>query len=338
MDPNDSKCTYSSSCNSYISCMRKRVIAIFIICILLGFMLINPKEAMEGSKNGLLIWFHSVVPVLLPFMVLSRMLIEFQGFSGVIHILNPFVRKIWGLSPMGTYGLLLGFLSGYPMGAKIAADLVREQKITTEEGNYLLTFCNNVSPAFLIGFVLTDQLNARELVPVSIFLIYGIPLVLAFLWKNKRKHTIINNPLNTEIQASGFQNSLKIVDACIMNGLENILKLGCYIILFSIMAKLTVTLPVRKPLIIGSCIGFLEITNGIFAVSQLKYDLFYRYLLITAFLAFGGLSGTMQTFSMIQGSGLSGKAYLKYKCITTGVIMLILAMIMKLLPMLLSCC
>lgn len=34
------------------------------------------------------------------------------------------------------------------MGAKVIADLVREKHISSEEGTYLLGFCNNVSPAF----------------------------------------------------------------------------------------------------------------------------------------------------------------------------------------------
>ena len=49
----------------------------------------------------------------------------------------------------GSYALLLGLICGYPMGAKLTADLFREGKITKSEAQYLLTFCNNPGPVFI---------------------------------------------------------------------------------------------------------------------------------------------------------------------------------------------
>ena len=44
------------------------------------------------------------------------------------------------------------------MGAKVTADLVREQHISKEEGTYLLGFCNNVSPSFFINYICLKKL------------------------------------------------------------------------------------------------------------------------------------------------------------------------------------
>ena len=64
-----------------------------------------------------------------------------------------FFKVVFGLSPGGAYVFLLGLLTGYPMGAKLTADLYYAGKISRQEAEYLLTFCNNPSPAFLITYV-----------------------------------------------------------------------------------------------------------------------------------------------------------------------------------------
>ncbi len=138
-------------------------------------------QARAASADGLLLWFHTLLPVLLPFFILSRLLIALDGVSGVTQFIAPLAREFFGLSPNGAFCLLTGFLCGYPVGAKLSADLVREKRISQEEGAYLLTFTNKPSPAFLTGYCLTETLGMPELIPVSLFLVYGSPLLYARL-------------------------------------------------------------------------------------------------------------------------------------------------------------
>ena len=299
--------------------MKKKILAVAVILLLLGFLLLNPEEALKGSQSGLLLWAQSVLPVLLPFFILSRLLISLDGLTPLTRILSPVTRRLWGLSPMGSYALLLGFLCGYPMGAKVTRDLILDQKISAQEGQYLLLFCNNVSPAFLLGFCMNEHLKAPQLIPLTLGLVYGLPLLLALFWRRGRRFEPViqtNFFKGKQKQASGFQISFKIVDACIMDGLESILKLGCYILLFSIMARFAALLPWPNSLYCGIAIGALEITNGVSAVCQLNLPLGIRYLTVLGFVIFGGCSGIAQTDSMLSGSGLSIKSYVKAKLIT----------------------
>ncbi len=95
--------------------------------ILLAFLLLAPVQAAAASSEGLLLWFHTLLPMLLPFFILSRLLIALDGVSGITRFLAPLARNFFGLSPNGSFCLLTGFLCGYPVGAKISADLVREE-------------------------------------------------------------------------------------------------------------------------------------------------------------------------------------------------------------------
>ena len=136
----------------------KKAGAVAATVLLLAFLLLDPVRASEASAAGLLLWFHTLVPVLLPFFILSSLLIALDGVSSLMGFLYPILHRIFGCSREGCFCLASGFLCGFPTGARITGELVRTRHISVEEGDYLLGFCNNVSPAFLIGFCVTKSL------------------------------------------------------------------------------------------------------------------------------------------------------------------------------------
>lgn len=96
-----------------------------------------PISALQGASNGLLLWFNKVLPTLLPFIILSNILIKLDILKSI---------------PSFTYGLILGFLTGLPMGAKTSSDLLENNKINYKEASFLLSICNNPSPMFIINY------------------------------------------------------------------------------------------------------------------------------------------------------------------------------------------
>ena len=310
--------------------MMKKILYFSVILILLAFLLTDPSQAVDASRAGLMLWFHTLVPVLLPFLILSNLLIAIDGVSYLTRFLYPVFHRIFGCSSNGCFCLAAGFLCGYPVGAKVAGDLVRQGRITEEEGNYLLIFCNNASPAFLIGYCLTDSLKRPDLLIPTLLLIYGVSLLLALFFRGKRSFS----DLHTEKKTSQSQISFKIVDVCMMNGLESILKLGCYIILFSMLARLLIRLPCPSSYLTYGSVGFLEMTNGIALVTaNVSIPIWQRYLFVLGFLAFGGLSGAAQTESMILDSGLSFVTYLKAKLLTAVLVVCLAVSLCFLLPL-----
>ena len=217
----------------------KKILSVLITAALIFFLLTDPIHASEASAAGLLLWFNTLVPVLLPFFILSSLLIALDGVSYLTGFLYPVLHKIFGCSRNGCFCLAAGFLCGFPTGAKITGDLTRAGRISAEEGNYLLGFCNNVSPAFLTGFCMTKSLKRPDLAGPALLLAFGMPVLAGILTRRGRTFS----SLPAEKKTSGSQISFKIADACIMSGLESILKLGCYIILFSLLAGLLKGLP-----------------------------------------------------------------------------------------------
>ena len=85
-----------------------------VCLLLLGFLLLNPVQARVASADGLLLWFHTLLPVLLPFFILSRLLIALDGVSGVTQFIAPLTRGFFGLSRTGLFACWLVFSVAIP--------------------------------------------------------------------------------------------------------------------------------------------------------------------------------------------------------------------------------
>ena len=298
--------------------VKKFLIAATTVSLLL-FLLTDPVHAAAASASGLLIWYRSLVPVLLPFFVLSSLLSAADGVSALTAFLYPVLHRLFGCSRNGCFCLTVGFLCGFPVGARTASGLIKEKRILLEEGDYLTGFCNNASPAFLTGFCLTENLRRPDLLRPSLLLVFGIPLLLGLATRKKR----VFPELPAKEKTSGSQISFKIVDVCIMNGLESILKLGCYIILFSMLSALLTRLPFPCPALPALLAALLEMTNGVRVLTSCaSIPSFLLWPLILGTVAFGGLSGAAQVQGMTADSGISISCYLKKKAVTALLVFL----------------
>ena len=92
---------------------------------------------LRAHETVLLLWFHTVLPTLLPFMLCSSAIVAFGAVPAITRPLAPLFSRL-SLSENGSYALMAGILCGYPMGPKTAADFLAEEEISTEEARYLL--------------------------------------------------------------------------------------------------------------------------------------------------------------------------------------------------------
>ena len=157
------------------SCVIKGSILCFLCCLFLF-----PASALTGAKNGLVLWFNQVLPSLLPFLILSTLLLSTGLSDSIAKRLAPVLSPVFRCSPFGCYAVVIGILSGLPVGAKTIASLVRSGKITKKEGQYLLPLCNNPSPLFLLGFISITILKQPSL-RYPIFFIVTLSSILAAL-------------------------------------------------------------------------------------------------------------------------------------------------------------
>lgn len=60
------------------------------------------------------------------------------------------MRPLFNVPGEGSYALLMGIVSGYPIGAKIIVNLKEKGICNKIEAERLLAFTNNSSPLFII--------------------------------------------------------------------------------------------------------------------------------------------------------------------------------------------
>ena len=218
---------------------------------------------------------------------------------------------------MGSEMCIRDSFCGYPMGAKLTADLFAEGKITKSEAQYLLTICNNPGPMFVSSYLLVDTLHLSHAAGHTFLILYLSLFLTSLIFRLLLKpdcRDLTTAPVSPSSES--FRKSVShMIDASIMHAFETITKLGGYIILFSILASLVVRCSSPVPVLSVFLTGLTEMTTGIALVGASSLKLSWRYLLSLTFASFGGLSCIAQTRGMLVGTPLSIRTYIAGKTV-----------------------
>ena len=128
---------------------------------MLSLLLGKPTVAIEYMKKGMQLCAHSVVPSLLPFMIISELIVESGVGKSIAALISPLTKRLFGVGVGGACAFALGTLCGFPIGARAAASIFDKGDMTKSELERTLTFCNNASPAFIISTVGASILGNR---------------------------------------------------------------------------------------------------------------------------------------------------------------------------------
>jgi len=281
--------------------------SLLLTLLFLALLFMFPSLSVKGAKEGLLLWFNTIIPTLFPFILITNILRELDGIKFFQKIFGHFIQKLFRTSPNSSYPIIAGILCGYPMGAKTIADTYDSGYITFKEANYLLTFCNNPSPMFIINFIILTNLKETALI-IPFFVIIYLSTYLS-----AKIHYLIDKvkPQNIIIKATEYKEGKSgFFDRCIIDSFELLCKIGGYLMLFSIFNQYVSSLPILSETHKMIVSGFLEQTTGLALLGQSTLDITIKIVLSITITCFGGLAITAQTYSVIHGKGLSIKKYL----------------------------
>lgn len=285
----------------------KKTISLLLLFFGLLLLLFHPIATVNAAALGLTIWYQNILPALLPFAILSDILISSNAFYQIARILYPVVRLILPCSRNGTFPLMAGYLFGFPMGSRICARMVSEGKLSHEEASIIFIISNNISPVFITSYIVHDMLGADRLVLPTLLLLYVPPL----LYGRLAYHRVRQKSWQKKT-APRLKMDFSIVDAGIMNGFEILCKLGGYIMLFSIFTAF-LQLYAASHFWQTFLASPLEITNGIARIAAAGYSMRSTYTGMIALTSLGGLCGIAQTYSMVAGVHLPMKRYVLVK-------------------------
>lgn len=288
------------------------------ITIFLFLMFIYPSSTLLGAKTGLLLWFNTILPTLLPFIIISNLVVTLDITKYICFLFSPIFTKLFNINQVSTYPIIIGLISGIPVGAKTCSDMVKQKKISATEGQFLLLLCSNPSYMFIVSYIASTTLGLKEYRFHFLGILYISSIINAYLfilyYKFQRKIIKSPTPNNSASLPSSFADfSFKMIDDSIVNGFEILTKVGGYMILFSVLGKIISNISSKESYIKLIFVGLMEITTGINYINSSSLDLSKKIILILTITSFGGLSSVAQTKSVIANSRLSLKTYVNTK-------------------------
>lgn len=300
-----------------------------LFLILTGCILTHSQLSLSYAAAGLELWFQKMIPSLLPFMILSGIMVRLQLTEKISMLIYPLIKPLFRVRKNVCYCMLIGFLCGFPMGARTVAQLYEQGGLTKQEASYLLAFCNNIGPVYFLSFAL--PLLGRRLALPYLFGMYGLPLLYGLVLRHtafrcldltfvsqardfsrngpsRRRISSGKKELRACSEESPKGRLLIALDESIRSSIQGILTLGGYMILFNLLNLLPHIL-LKRPLTLLA--PALEITGGL---SMLGPALPLYSLLM---LSFGGLCCIAQTYSCIRETDLSIGTYIFHKAALT---------------------
>lgn len=319
--------------NFYVVKLKRNILSL----LFLGFtfsLLIFSKSNLPAVKSGLALWANSVVPSLFPFFVATELLMHTNMITLLGNLLNRYMKPFFNVRGEGAFAFIMGIISGYPVGSKIAVNFRQHNICSKEECERLLSFTNNSGPLFIIGTVgvLMFKNTTIGILLFITHLLACITVGFIFRYWKKNKNTFTNTPhsntYNQQKKSASFSNLGEILAESITSSISTILLIGGFVVIFSsiisifkasgllnsftiLLTPLFQLLNIDTSFIQGILTGILEITNGINTISSIHCKKISLNIVFTAFLlGFGGISVLLQVWSITSKTDLSIKPYI----------------------------
>lgn len=268
-------------------------LAIFIIYIIFN-MVLFPQLYIEQTFNGITAWVFNVLPSVLPFIFFTKILTSTGMIEKIAKIFTRPCKTIFGTSPLSSYVFLTSILSGYPVGAKMTADLYQSGKINKNDAFKMTSFCSTSGPMFIIGAVGVGMLNS-SLYGYIIFLSHILGAFINGIFYRKLKVKDTKKP-----QLSYSENTKIDLSNIVIDSALSIISVGVIIAIFFVI--ITSFSPIFNlfPSSISSVLeGIIEITKGCIDISKSINNKF-AIIACTFIISFGGISTILQSLTMLN--------------------------------------
>ncbi|KEO84257.1 sporulation integral membrane protein YlbJ [Tumebacillus flagellatus] len=158
------------------------LLALVVVCLTVALVL-YPEEGYRAGLSGMKLFWDSVFPSLLPFLILVELLLGTGVMQGIGVLLEPLMRLLFGVPGAGAFSLSLGVAAGYPMNAVVTGKFRKNKLLSRIEGERLLALSSAADPLFLVGTIAVGLLHSPQLGLLLALAHYGAALLVGFLFK-----------------------------------------------------------------------------------------------------------------------------------------------------------
>ncbi|MEG1495527.1 MAG: hypothetical protein RR406_04445 [Bacilli bacterium] len=293
--------------------MYKKIISILLSLLLFTYtclIFINSTVVIETVTFSINLFVTKLLPALFPFFILGDLLKAYGIIDLLGGLFSNVMGKLFHLKGECAFVLAMSMISGFPSGAKYTKDLLDSQIINEKEATHLLTFTHFSSPLFIIEVIGIGLLNNKKIGLVILIIHYLTNIIIGIIIRNKKKIDLVKSSLYNSLKLmhnkriSNNQSFVVILTNSIFKTFKTlILMLGIITFFLIISTIIKTTLPLSS-FTSAFISGILEMTGGLYSISNISLPTCYKAALMTAFISFGGLSVHMQIYSLIKDTNI----------------------------------
>ena len=285
--------------------------SVAIIAAMIALM-IHPQRYASAFGNGLTLFAMNVLPTMFPYLFFTKLLTA-TGFSNKLSKLLKKPLKFFGLPSCCGFVCVMSALSGYPIGAKMTADL-KNEGLNLEQCKALTALSSISGPIFIVGTVGSAIFGSVKIGFIILASNLLAALINGVIWKCRR---YIDIPIREKIV------STKLSDVA-YDTVMTVLVVGGYVALFNMLAdilkdaelidvvgNLLNAIPFFGDLGLGEgfIYGIAEMTRGCFVLSRQGITQ-ESISLSSALIAFGGGSVIIQSVTFLSEIGVSFPSFI----------------------------
>lgn len=307
--------------------LKNKNVLITIICSLLILQILAaPKICIDAAISGALLFFYKVFPSLFSFLVVSNIILAYDGVYIYSKVLGSAICRPFKLPKSCSFVLIISVLCGYPLGAKYACDLYERNIIDLRICERLLNIASNASPLFMLGSVGISMLKSSHigyiLLLSNLLSCIAMGLLLPSKMINKKDVPEKNHILPNMNIGNVLKNSVE-------NSIRTCLSIGGFVTAYSVVNSMIKTnylftlavtqisnmLNISKDIVEGSILGIIEMTNGCSLISSTNASILTKIAIVSFLFTFSGLSIISQVYSFTYKLDISMRKYTLRKVI-----------------------
>ncbi len=294
---------------------KMQLCTIALILLLTSFLLFRSKEISGGIVHAVDLCLYSVFPSLFGMMVVSNLVVSSKIFTKLLSPFSAVTRYLFKLPAEFTSVLLISFIGGYPVGAKIINGLYRDGEISLKTAERMLSFCVNAGPAFVVSAVSIPIFHNVQVGFLVLAAHLCSNLTVALISGFKTRIPPQKIPCSHSKEELPF--SVRIV-ASVNSATRSMVIVCSFIIAFSILLTIIKLTGIQEMLAgflsnwIGSqnaealIAGVFEVTQG---CSKISGNSPFSVYLLAGITSFGGICVHLQIAALLSGSGIKMKRY-----------------------------
>ena len=281
----------------------KKIMKLTLFTIFIFIILINSYQIMESIRFSFSLCINNLFPSLIPFMLLSNILINYNFIDDLSDMLKNITTKFFKVNKNCSFALVMSILSGTPSNAKYLKDLKDNNLINNADIEKCLKFCHFTNPIFIIGTIGYTFLNNKKLGLIILISHYTSSFIIG-LFNKKSKNLKISNINIT----SNKNNFISILKSSINSTIDTLL-----LILGIITTCIIITTIINNIFNIDNnykfLFGIVEITQGLKYLSLSNLNIDIKTIISSFLISFGGICIHMQVFSILNNKKIR---YLPY--------------------------